>query len=151
MIYLAADHRGISHKNGIRHYLEVSGYEVKDIGAHDFDEKDDYVDFAEVALAEIIKDPKKNKGIFLCGSGHGMDIVANKYKGIRAVLGFNADVARQSRGHEDANVLVLPADWLQETEVNEIAKTWLETDFTGEERHVRRLKKIEEVERENFK
>lgn len=150
MIYLAADHRGVSHKNGLKHYLEGGGYKVKDVGAYDFDEKDDYVDFAKAALKEIIKDPLSHKGIFLCGSGHGMDMVANKFKGIRAALGFNKDVAEQSREHEDANVLILAADWLQEVEVNTIARVWLETKFTGEERHVRRLKKIEEIEEKNF-
>ena len=151
MIYLAADHRGVSHKNGLKHYLEGWGYKVKDVGAYDFDEKDDYVDFAKAALEKVMENPAKNRGIFLCGSGHGMDMVANKYKGIRAALAFNLDVAKQSREHENANVLILPADCLQEVETNTIARVWLETKFTSEERHVRRLKKIAKIEKENFK
>lgn len=146
MIYLAADHRGFQLKEELKKYLVEQGYGVEDVGAFTNDKDDDYVDFARVASEKIAGNPSEHKGIFLCGSGHGMDVVANKYRGIRAALGFNKDVAKQSREHEDANVLILAADWLQEVEVNEIAKVWLETKFSGEERHKRRITKIHGIE-----
>lgn len=151
MIYLAADHRGISHKALLIHHLQDKGHEIFDVGAWELNKSDDYVDFARAALEKIVVDPVNNKGIFLCGSGHGMDLVANKYRGVRAALGFNADVAKQSRGHEDTNVLIIAADWTSEEETKKIASSWLETPFSGEERHVRRLKKIEDIEEKNFK
>jgi len=151
MIYLAADHRGFQLKEEIKKYLLEQKYEVEDVGALNYDKDDDYVDFARAASEKIIQDPAVNKGIFICGSGHGIDIVANKHRGLRAVLCFNADVAKQSREHEDANVLVLASDWLDLEEAKKIVAVWLETKFSGEERHIRRLGKIEEIEEKNFK
>jgi len=78
-------------------------------------------------------------------------MVANKYKGIRAALVFNEKVAIQSREHEDANILVLASDWIKAHEAKVIIKAWLETKFSGEERNVRRIKKIGEIEKKNFK
>ncbi len=151
MIYLAADHRGLKLKEAIKKFLEDEDLSFEDVGAFIYEEKDDYVDFAKTALEKIGADIKNNKGVFLCGSGHGMDMVANKYKGMRSAMAFNTEVAIQSREHEDANVLVLASDWLEEDEATEIVKIWLETPFTGEERHVRRLKKMGEIEQNNFK
>lgn len=151
MLYVAADHRGFELKEKIKSALEAEGLELEDVGAFSYDKTDDYVDFAKAAAEKVAENPEKNKAILICGSGHGMDVVANKYKGVRSALVFNTEVAVQSREHENANVLVLASDWLEEDEAIEIAKVWLATDFTGEERHVRRLRKIEEIERQNFK
>lgn len=152
MIYLAADHRGFRLKEVLKRFLSQELHiPLVDVGAHEEDLYDDYVDFAESALEEIAKDPAGNKGIFICGSGHGMDIAANKYKGIRSALGFNADVSRQSREHENANVLVLASDWLKEDEAKKIVKVWLESEFSGVERHIRRIDKISAIEKKNFR
>ena len=151
MIYLAADHRGFPLKEIVEVFLADEGYEYEDVGADHLDPEDDYVDFALDAAKKIAENPETHRGIFICGSGHGMDIVANRFHGIRAALCFNADVARQSREHEDSNVLVLPADWLTPDQEYEIFTTWLETKFSGEERHVRRMKKIKEIEERNFR
>ncbi len=151
MIYLAADHRGFELKEQIKAFLAKIGHNIEDVGAFTYTQNDDYVDFARTAAEKISQNPEVDKGIFLCGSGHGMDMVANKYKGIRAVLCFNKEVAKQSREHEDANVLVLAADWISPDAAEEIVSTWLSTDFTGEERNVRRLGKIKEMEGLNFK
>ena len=83
--------------------------------------------------------------ILMCGSGHGMDIVANRFESTRAILGFNNEVVVQGREDEDANVLVLPADWVDDDEVIERVEIFLNTPFSGEERHVRRIKKIENL------
>lgn len=131
--------------------MEGVGADVKDMGPEQLVSGDDYPDYAVAVCDKVAKNPVTDKGILICGSGHGMDIVANKYKSIRAVLGFNEKVAIQSREHEDANVLVLASDWLKAAEAKAIVKTWLETKFTGEERNVRRLKKISALEDKKFK
>jgi ribose 5-phosphate isomerase B len=150
MIYLAADHRGFQLKEAIKRFLIERGIVLEDVGAATYAEGDDYVDFARVAAEKIAANLLEHKGIFLCGSGHGVDMVANKYHGVRAALCWNVQVAKQSREHEDANALVLPADWLDEAAVEEIVTVWLGMEFSNEERHVRRLEKIREIEEKNF-
>lgn len=149
MIYLGADHRGFSLKETLKALLLESGQMVKDCGAFQMDISDDYPDFAKAVCDALVTDPE-GRGILLCGSGHGMEMFANKYKGIRAALCFNVKVAKQSREHEDANVLVLPSDWLKDQEAEEIVRVWLNTSFGSEERNVRRLQKIRQVEDRNF-
>lgn len=152
MIHIAADHRGYSLKEGLKSRLLSDGYEVSDAGALKLDINDDYPDFAISAVEAMLREGGKfAKAILVCGSGHGMDMLANKYKGVRSALCFNIRVARQSREHEDANVLVLPADWVKEHDALEIVKTWLETPFSDDERHTRRLGKVKEIEDKNFK
>ena len=149
MIYLACDHRGFQLKEAIKKSLIERGIAVEDMGAFSYDEGDDYADFAAEAAAKIAASPLEHKGIFLCGSGHGVDMVANKYRGVRAAVCWNTQVAKQSREHEDANVLILPADWLDELSTQEIVSVWLAAPFTGEDRHIRRLKKIGDLEMKN--
>lgn len=151
MIYLAADHRGFQLKEAIKEFLGEREIAFEDVGAAAYAEGDDYVDFAHAAAEKIATNPLEHKGIFLCGSGHGVDMVANKFKGVRAALCWNVDVAKQSREHEDVNVLVLPTDWLDEASVEDVVTLWLGTEFSNEKRHARRLKKIEAIERKNFK
>lgn len=159
MIYLGADHRGFLLKEELKKFLTDSGLEVQDVGAFEYNKDDDYVDFARIASEKIVEclmqdhrdSPRACRGVFICGSGHGMAIVADKFKGLRSALAFNRDVAIQSREHEDANILVLASDWLSVEEAKEIVLVWLKTPFSGEERHVRRLKKIQEIEEKNFK
>ena len=150
MIYLACDHRGFGLKEGIKKLLGEQGTLYEDMGDFFFDEDDDYVDFARAAAEKIAENPAEHKGIFLCGSGHGMDMVANKYRGIRAALCWNPQVTAESRKHEDGNVLVLPADWLDEVAAKEIVLVWLGASFSDQDPHMRRLKKIEEMEHKNF-
>lgn len=151
MIYLAADHRGYTLKEVLQKRLTAEGHIVEDVGAFGFVPDDDYVDFAEEAAKKVNADPHHNRAILICGSGHGMDIVANKYGHVRAALGFNRDVAIQSRAHEDANVLVLPSDWLKEEEAASIVTAWLSAPFSGEDRHLRRIEKIKGIEMKHFK
>ena len=150
-LYLAADHRGFILKEQLKEYLTSQGREVVDLGASSLDPNDDYVDFVSEGARKVAENPAENRGIFLCGSGHGVDIVANKFKGVRAVLCWNAEVAKQSREHEDANVLILPADWVAFNQAKQVVDVWLTTEFSGEERHLRRLKKIVEIDGKNFR
>lgn len=151
MIYFAADHRGYQLKEVLKAYLMEEGRDVEDVGAIEFNREDDYVDFARAACEKIAENPSLHCGILFCGSGHGVDMVANKFKDVRAALCFNRQVAAQSRRHDDANVLVLPADWLDEAQAKDIVTVWLGASFSGEERHIRRLRKMEEIEERNFK
>ena len=151
MIYLAADHRGFQLKEELKDYLIQGGFEIEDVGAFAYDKDDDYVDFAQIASEKIAQNAMASRGIFVCGSGHGMDIVANKYKGLHAAICSDKESIIQSREHGNTNVLVLGVDGLDFGKAKEMVLAWLTTDFTQEERHVRRLKKIAEIENKNFK
>src|SRR3989344_4088283 len=146
MVYLGADHRGFQLKETLKMYLIQQGHEVEDLGAFEYDQADDYPDFASAVAAKVSENPEAYRGILICGSGHGMDMVANKFPGVRAALCWNRQVAAQSREHEDANVLVLPSDHVDETEAKDIVLVWLGKQFDGAERNVRRLGKIRELE-----
>lgn len=150
-VYFAADHRGFKLKEALKRALIGRGYVIEDVGAMAEDPADDYVDVARAAAEKIEEHPAEYRGIFICGSGIGMDVVANKFRGLRAALAADAASAVQSREHVDANVLVLAADALTPERAEEIVRAWLRTPFSGEERHVRRLKKIAEIEERNFK
>ena len=149
MIFIGADHRGFDLKEKIKERLIDEGLEVEDLGDHQLEKDDDYVIFAHEVADAVSIDPEENRGILLCGSGAGVDMVANKVEGIRSALVFDVSRAVQARQHEDANVISLPADTLNEESAYEIVKAFLETEFSGEERHKRRLEEMKEVEEEH--
>lgn len=151
MIYIGADHRGFELKEHLKKWLTSQKVEFFDVGAMELKDDDDYPDYAAKVGESVAKLPDEHRGILICGSGHGVDMVANKYKGVRSALGFNKEVSMQSRAHEDANVLVLPSDWLKPKDAEEILDAWLCTHFDRAERNQRRLKKIAEVENSSFK
>lgn len=148
MIYLGADHRGFELKQRLKKRLADEGFVVTDLGPDTLVPGDDYVIFAH-KVADATKNDPKNRGILLCGSGAGMDIVANKVEGIRSALVFDVPRAVQAREHENANVISLPADTLDEEQAFEIVKAFLTTEFSGAERHERRLQELEEVEKQH--
>lgn len=148
MIYLGADHRGFELKERLKKRLVDDGYEVTDLGNDHLDPNDDYVVYAH-KVADAVANNQENRGILLCGSGAGVDMVANKVEGIRSALVFDVHRAVQARQHEDANVISLPADTLDEEKTYGIVKAFLETEFSGEERHIRRLEEMKEVEEEH--
>ncbi len=137
-------------KEKLKEWLIREGLEVDDFGTFTYDKDDDYPDFAYQAALKVAE-KSENRGIFLCGSGTGMDIVANKVKGIRATLAYSVESAKHSRSHDDVNVITLSGDALSFEEARDIVKAWLETAFSGEERHMRRLGKIKEIEDRHFK
>lgn len=147
MVFLGADHRGFELKERLKKRLLDEGFDVTDLGNDHLDPTDDYVDFAH-KVAEATAGLPENRGILLCGSGAGVDMVANKVDGIRSALVFDVPRAVQAREHEDANVISLPADTLDEELALEISKAFLTTDFSRDDRHVRRLEKMEEIEEE---
>lgn len=148
MIFIGADHRGFELKQRLFKRLSDEGYEITDLGNGYLDLNDDYVDFAQ-KVAEAVVSNSGNMGIILCGSGAGVDMVANKIDGIRSALVFDVARSKQAREHDDANVISLPADILDEELAWEIVQTFLQTPFSGDSRHKRRLEKIEQLEEQN--
>ena len=145
MIYIGADHRGFELKEAVKAWLVENGYEVEDVGNHLYDPDDDYVDPA-IKVAEMVQgDGELDRGILLCGSGHGVDIVANRLSRVRAIIGYNSEVTVQGRQHEDANILVLPANWLTGDEAYERVQLFLQTEADMKERYVRRRRRMSEL------
>ena len=144
MIYLGADHRGFGLKEKLKDFLTGLGYKFEDLGAFEYDKDDDYPDFAKAVAKKVAASPE-NRGILICGSGIGIAISANKIKGIRAGTILKPKQAEAAVNDEDLNILALAADFLNEGEVREIVKTFLETKFSGEERHKRRVNKIDQL------
>ena len=144
VIYLASDHAGFPLKEKIKKFLADFGYEVKDFGAFKMDPEDDYPDFIKLAAEAVAKDPDASRGIVLGGSGQGEAMVANRYKGVRAAVdyGGSLDIVNLSREHNNANILSLGARFVTEQEALAAVKLWLETPFSSEPRHARRLAKF---------
>lgn len=140
-IALGADHAGYKLKEIIINYLKRKKIEFNDFGTHT-EESVDYPDYAK-PVAEAVAAGKFDRGILICGSGVGMSITANKVKGIRAVLVHDTYTAKQSRAHGDCNVLCLAGKKLSKAKGTKIVDIWLKTEFSGEERHLRRIRKIE--------
>lgn len=143
-VYIGADHRGFEMKEDLRSWLEGEDYEVVDVGAYELNLDDDYTDFA-VKVAKGVAGDERDRGILLCGSGHGVDIVANRFHEVRSILGFNRDVVLQGREHEDANVLSLPAEWISKEDAKEMVETFLVSEFSGNPKYVRRLLEVGSV------
>lgn len=136
---IASDHAGFEQKNEIRDYLESQGYEVIDEGP-ETDDRCDYPDFA-ARVAKDIENGKVERGVLVCGTGIGMAIAANKYKGIRAANVTNADMAELSRRHNDANIVCLSGRFVEPDTNRAIVDTFLTTEFDGG-RHAGRVAKI---------
>ncbi|MDI6734470.1 MAG: RpiB/LacA/LacB family sugar-phosphate isomerase [Patescibacteria group bacterium] len=145
VIYIGADHRGFKLKEYLSGILRQSGYTVIDLGNDQYDEEDDFVDFARAVAEKVNVDYEGSRGILICGSGVGMDVIANRFPNIRSALVGNADQAFDSRNDEDANVLCLGANYLEPSLAKKILETWLQTPFSGEERFKRRINKIAEL------
>ena len=145
MLYIGSDHRGYDLKERLKERLKADGVFVNDLGNDHLDPGDDYVVYSQKVADEVAKDPN-SRGIVLCGSGVGVDMTANKVDGIRCALVMDKERAAQSREHEDVNMIALPSDMLEADKAYEIVKAFLDTPFSGEERHVRRLAELEKVE-----
>lgn len=145
MIYLAADHRGFELKEKIKQWLINWNYEFQDMGAFEYNKDDDYPDFVRKAAEAVANDSEQSRGIILGGSGQGEAMVANRYKGVRAAVFYGGGaewVIKITREHNDANILSLGTSFLTDDEAQKSIKLWLDTPFSGEERHKRRLAKF---------
>ncbi|MEK7212928.1 MAG: RpiB/LacA/LacB family sugar-phosphate isomerase [Patescibacteria group bacterium] len=147
MLYLASDHAGFQLKKYLEKYFaNQSKTDYKDLGPESYVETDDFPDFA-IPLAQKVVAEEDAKGILICGSGHGMCIAANKVKGARAIVGYSIEGAKSGRQHNDANILCLASRVLTEDHAAAIVKKFLETEFDGDQRLIRRNKKIEALEK----
>ena len=158
-IFLGSDHNGFELKEKIKIWFIEWGYEYEDMGAHELDPQDDYPDFIKPVAQAVSENPKESMGIVLGFSGQGEAVVANRYKGVRAVVFYGesrevSEVGQKrmdksksmivlSREDDNANVIALAAGFLSDKQAKEALKLWLETSFRGEERHERRIKKID--------
>jgi RpiB/LacA/LacB family sugar-phosphate isomerase len=147
IIFISSDHAGFSIKEKIVSYLKNNSNYIKDLGPFSLDPLDDYPDFA-LKVAKNVSLTKNSLGILICGSGVGMAIVANKISNCRAVAPCNTQIAKISRQHNNANILCLPGKGLPFSTIKKILDIWLKTPFSNEIRHIRRLKKIEEIEKQ---
>src|SRR6476646_2550712 len=143
-LVIGSDHAGFQLKVAIGEFLKAQGHDVLDVGA--FDEKpSDYPDFAEKVGAAVL-DGRGERGVLICGSGVGVSVAANKIPGIRAGMCHDTYSAHQGVEHDDINVLVLGARIIGAALAHEVVDAFLNAKFTGEERHVRRLDKIQKIE-----
>lgn len=148
-VHIATDHAGMELSAFLVRALSLLGYEVQDHGPREYDALDDYPGFCIEAAKAVAADQSAGLaalGIVLGGSGNGEQMAANKVAGIRAALVWNSEVASLAREHNDANVIALGARQHSEQEVLELVKIFLETPFSRDERHVRRISKIAHFE-----
>ena len=138
-IAIGADHAGFSLKEKLKKYLQEQGHEVKDFGPAS-EASVDYPDFAH-PVAFAVEKKEAELGLLMCGSGNGINMTANKHAGIRAALCWNAEIAKLSRQHNNANILTLPARFIEESEAKKCVDVFFSTPFEGG-RHEGRVKKI---------
>ncbi|GAC1386584.1 MAG: ribose 5-phosphate isomerase B [Candidatus Saccharimonadales bacterium] len=143
-VYIGADHHGYHARSDLLKYLIKSGYDVIDDGNEQLDPNDDFPIFAAKVAHHVMAEPG-NRGIVLCGSGQGVCMAANRFRGIRAALGYNAQSVRAVRNDDDANVLCLPADSIKGNEAHVLVDLFLKTSFAAAPRYIRRLKEIDEL------
>lgn len=153
-IHIGADHAGFDLKENIKYFLEKSGYEVVDHGAFELDPEDNFTQFIEPVVREVVQD-RNSRGIILGGSGQGEAMFANRFNGIRAVVYYGGSdfvddrdgmgILALSRFHNDANVLSLGARFLTNEEAEEAVESWLGYEFSGEEKYVRRNEQMNEL------
>lgn len=145
-IYVGADHNGFFLRNDLLKYLQKAGYDVADEGDKQLEPEDDFPLFAAKVVNQVLGSEDNNaRGILICGSGQGMCMAANRYRGIRACLGYDREAIRSSRNDDNTNVLCLPARILEKDKINMLVETFLNTPFANAPRFIRRLKEIDEL------
>jgi ribose 5-phosphate isomerase B len=149
-VYLATDHAGFELKEQIKTFLLTKNFDVEDCGALSYDEHDDYPDFIAKAAEQVSRNPQNSMGIIFGKSGAGEEIVANKFKNVRAVLGFSKQNVQLSRIHNDANILSLGSEFEDFEAAKELVEIFLETPFSNGSRHIRRIEKIKLIEKKNY-
>lgn len=142
VIAIGSDHAAYPVKEKLKEILVAKGFKVKDYGAHSPDSCD-YTDIAH-PLAKAVSEGKYARGILLCGTGMGMSYTANRYKNVRAALCWSKEVAKMAREHNNSNILVLSGRHATVDPLEDIMNAWLDTEFPDEERHARRIRKIED-------
>lgn len=145
-IYIGADHNGFQQKTKVADYLRRAGHTVVDEGGQSLDPDDDFPVFASRVVHALLQDTESDpRGVLVCGSGQGMIMAANRYKGIRAGLGWSTEAARSIRNDEDSNVISMPSKVFETDDWKMILDTWLKTPFAAATRYVRRIKELDEL------
>ena len=144
-IYLATDHAAYELKEYVKKALTEGGYDIEDCGAFQLDPNDDYPDLIKLAAQKVAYDPG-SFGIVFGKSGAGEAIVANKIKGVRAILAVNEENVRLSREHNNANVISIGSILISNEQAIKLIRLFLNTPFSNEERHIRRIEKIKQLE-----
>ncbi|HET8709680.1 MAG TPA: RpiB/LacA/LacB family sugar-phosphate isomerase [Candidatus Saccharimonadales bacterium] len=145
-IYIGADHNGFGVKQEISNFLQRAGYTVEDVGNTKLHPDDDFPEYASMVATTLLADgDPASRGILICGSGQGMCIAANRFKGIRASLCWNLEEARASRNDDDSNVLCLTSRYLNMVDTKSIVMTWLNTPFAGAPRFTRRIQQLDNL------
>jgi ribose 5-phosphate isomerase B len=144
-ISIGADHAGYDMKMKLVEFMQKLGHTVNDVGTHDPSQPDDYPDYA-VLVAHDLRSGKAERGVLVCGSGVGVSVAANKFKGVRAGLCHDHYSAHRGVEHDDMNVLVVGARIIGQMMAEDVTAAFLGAKFTNEERHVRRLNKVKGIE-----
>ena len=145
-IYIGADHNGFAYKQQLTEVLRQAGHEVIDEGDETKQPEDDFPQFAGKVVTNLLADSDKDaKGLLICGSGQGMCMAANRFKGIRASLCWNVDEAKSARNDDDSNVLCLSSRFTSLVDAEIIVNAWLATPFAGAPRFVRRLQELDQL------
>lgn len=143
MLFIGSDHAGLELKDDVRKWLQERGESVTDLGT-DSKENVDFTIYAKKVADSVVK--QNGKGILFCYSGQGMAIAANKIDGIRAAVAWIPEIAEESKAHSNTNILCLPSNFIKSDQAIAIVNMWLSTPFAGEERYLRRIKQIKELE-----
>lgn len=145
-IFIGADHNGFRLRSSLIDYLKRAGYDVVDDGDAQLDPKDDFPIFAQKVVTDILGSKDSDaRGILICGSGQGMCMAANRFNGIRALLGYDRESVRSARNDDNANILCLPANVLEKDKAFVLVETFLNTPFAGASRFARRIQELDNL------
>ncbi|OGK15153.1 hypothetical protein A2774_05715 [Candidatus Roizmanbacteria bacterium RIFCSPHIGHO2_01_FULL_39_12c] len=142
-IFIGADHRGFELKNKLVEHIQDKNIRVEDLGAYEHNPLDDHPDFAQKVAKAVLQNPDNFLGIVICGSGDGVAISANRFKGIYCGLGYNEDQVKHVRERDHINILSLPADYLDFDKAKRLVDIFITTNPLKEEKYIRRLKKMD--------
>lgn len=146
-VFIGADHRGHEMKNALIDYLHEKNIRVEDLGNYNYERGDDYPDYAHKVAMAVLQHPQEYLGIVICGSGIGVSIAANRHKGIRCALVFTIDQVKHGRERDQVNIIALPADYVTLDQAKQLVDTFLDSQPLQEERDIRRIAKIEAIQR----
>lgn len=144
-IFIGADHRGYQLKDKLITYIQDKNIRIEDLGNYEYDPHDDFPDYAQKVAQAVLQNPQEHLGIVICGSGAGVSIAANRYKGIYSVVGISPEQVLDSRRDDHINVLALAANFTTEEDAQRIVDAYLAGKPAHAEKYIRRLKKVDAV------
>lgn len=143
-IFIGADHRGFELKDKMEEYLREKNIRVEDVGNYQLEPEDDFPDFAKKVAQAVLQNPENNLGIVICGSGAGVGIVCNRFKGIRCGTAVNVEEVKHVRANDHINVLAIGSDYVDFEQAKTMVDVFLETPLSKEPKYLRRIKKIDD-------